>query len=180
MNAPHPLSPADANAFKTAMREHASGVAVVTAGAGEARCGLAATSVVSLCVEPPTLIVCVARGSSTLPTMRAAQAFGVNLLAASQRDIAERFAGRDGRRGAARFEGADWTTLATGAPILVGALAAFDCTLEEAIERHSHAILIGRVRAVRSRDDAAALVWRRGAYAALGWDAAAAQGAVGL
>ena len=55
---------------------------------------------------------------------------------------------REGRT--ARFAGAEWTTRLTGAPLLKGALAAIDCELEEAIERHTHLILIGRVLNVAS------------------------------
>ena len=55
----------------------------------------------------------------------------------------------------------------TGAPILEGALAAFDCEVEEMIERHSHAIVIGRVAAVQLSDEAEPLLYRRGGYGAL-------------
>ncbi len=71
--------------------------------------------------------------------------FGINILAADQLDIAERFSGKGGLKGAERFTGAQWTTRRSGVPLLVGALAAIDCAVEEAIERHSHAIIIGRV-----------------------------------
>ena len=51
-------------------------------------------------------------------------------------DLADRFAGRTGLRGAARFEGLDWTRLATGAPLLPNAVAMIDCELEETIAGH--------------------------------------------
>jgi flavin reductase (DIM6/NTAB) family NADH-FMN oxidoreductase RutF len=63
-----------------------------------------------------------------------------------------------------RFEGARWTALATGAPILVGALAAFDCLIEEVIERHSHAIVLGAVVSLKEGLDEPALIHWRTSY----------------
>ena len=59
--APAPLVEADRQGFRDAMRQLASGVCVVTLGAGDERKGLTATSVSSLSAEPPTLLVCVNR-----------------------------------------------------------------------------------------------------------------------
>jgi len=151
-------------AFRLAMRELASGVALVTAGRGEQRTGCTATSLCSLSLDPPSLIVCIARTSSTLAALRASGAFGVNILTAAHEDLADRFAGRGGVRGAARFAGAEWTTLVTGAPLLRAALAYLDCVVEEVLERHTHAILIGRVAAVHRTGGAPALVHRRGRF----------------
>ena len=103
------------------------------------------TSVSSLSVDPPALIVSVNRNASSWPLMQRYGFFGVNILTSDQIDIAERFAGKDGLKGAERFAGAEWTTRASGVPLLVGALAAIDCEVEEIVERHSHAIVIGRV-----------------------------------
>ena len=81
--------------------------------------------------------------------------------------MAERFSGFGGVKGAARYEGAEWETAVTGARLLVGAPAAFDCTVEEMIERDSHSILIGRVQAVRTTPGAGGLVYWNGAFRAL-------------
>src|SRR5579862_3482513 len=151
-------------AFRHAMREFASGVALVTTGRGAQRTGCTATSLCSLSLDPPSLIVCVARVSSTLAAIRASRSFGINILASAHEDLADRFAGRGGVRGAARFAGAEWTTLATGAPLLLGALAHIDCAIDEVLERHTHAILIGRVAAVSRLGGAPALVHRRGRF----------------
>ena len=151
-------------AFRLAMRELASGVALVTAGRGKQRTGCTVTSLCSLSLDPPSLIVCIARTSSTLAALRASHTFGVNILAATHENLADRFAGRGGAHGAARFAGAQWTTLVTGAPLLGAALACIDCAVEEVLERHTHAILIGRVAAMRRRGGAPALVHRRGRF----------------
>jgi flavin reductase (DIM6/NTAB) family NADH-FMN oxidoreductase RutF len=157
--------------FRSGMRELAGGVSVITVGEGEDRTGLTATSVTSLSVDPPTLLVCVNRNASAFAALARHGTFAVNLLRAEQAAIAERFAGRGGAKGAARYAGAAWTQLATGAPVLEDALAAFDCEVEEMIERHSHAIVIGKVKEVRLAPNADALVYWRGTYESLVPDA---------
>ncbi|KFC70499.1 Excinuclease ABC subunit B [Bosea sp. LC85] len=170
----------EAAAFRAAFRHLAGGVSVVTTGAGEDRTGLTATSVASLSAEPPTVIFGLNRTSSSYAALQRHRNFGINFLNAAQKQIADRFAGRNGEKGAERFRQAEWTTAATGAPLLVGALASLDCEVEELIERHSHSIVIGRVRAVRFGADEAALVYWRGDYERLGWMAEEAAAALGL
>jgi flavin reductase (DIM6/NTAB) family NADH-FMN oxidoreductase RutF len=155
---------ADGAAFRHAMREFANGVALITTASGSVRAGCTATSFCSLSLEPPTLIVCMARTSSTLAMLRATRGFGVSVIAGAHGTLADRFSGRNGEKGAARFAGAEWITLATGAPLLRDALAAMDCTVEEILERHTHAIVIGHVAAVHRGAGAAALVHWRGRY----------------
>jgi flavin reductase (DIM6/NTAB) family NADH-FMN oxidoreductase RutF len=176
--APAPTEPRDE--FRAAMRELAGAVSVISAGQGERRAGFVATSVSSLSAEPPTLIVCVNRASSSWPILREATSFGVNVLSASHRELAHRFAGRTGAEGAARYEGARWTALRTGAPLLTDALASFDCAVEEIIERHTHAIIIGRVEAVRRNGGGGALVYWRGDYDQLGWSPEEISNVIGL
>ncbi|MDB5565953.1 MAG: flavin reductase [Tardiphaga sp.] len=153
--------------FRGAMRALAGGVSVITVGRGKEISGMTVTSVSSLSVDPPTLIVSVNRQSSSWPLLQRYGAFGVNILTADQLDIAERFSGKDGLKGAERFAGAQWTTRATGVPLLVGGLAAIDCDVEEVIERHSHAIVIGRVRDVLTAAPRTALTYWDGQYVAI-------------
>jgi flavin reductase (DIM6/NTAB) family NADH-FMN oxidoreductase RutF len=163
--------------FRAGMRELAGAVAIVTCGQGAARAGFSATSVSSLSLEPPTLIVCVNRASSSWPKLRAARSFGVNVLSSAHAGLAHRFAG--GAEAADRYLEGQWATLRTGAPLLADALASFDCALEEIIERHTHAIVIGRVEAVRRSGAGGALVYWRGAYDQLGWSAEEISRAIG-
>ncbi|WP_232629364.1 flavin reductase family protein [Methylobacterium sp. Leaf118] len=156
---------ADGALLKQAMRRLVGGVVIVTAGSGEDRVGLTATSAVSLSVDPPTMLVCVNRASSSWPVIARRQHFCVSILGAGQQSVAERFAGIGGLRGPARYLGADWTTMASGAAGLTQAQAIIDCDLEEVIERHSHAILLGAVREVRLHGEAAgALVYGGGGF----------------
>lgn len=163
-----PAPSADGTLLRQAMRRLVGGVVVVTAGIGEDRVGLTATSAVSLSVDPPTMLVCVNRASSTWPVIARRRHFCVSILGAGQQAIAERFAGIGGVRGAARYLGADWTIMESGASGLTEAQAIVDCTLDEVIERHSHAILLGAVREVRlSESERPALTYGGGRFIAL-------------
>lgn len=156
--------------FRGAMRQLTGGVSVITAGRGRDISGMTVTSVASLSVDPPALIVSINRGASSWPLLKRYGFFGVNILTSDQIDIAERFAGKDGLKGAERFAGAEWTARASGAPLLVGALAAIDCEVEEIVERHSHAILIGRVLDLQVSTRTAALAYWQGQYVAIDRD----------
>jgi flavin reductase (DIM6/NTAB) family NADH-FMN oxidoreductase RutF len=162
-----PVSSAD---FRGAMRHLTGGVSVITAGRGKDITGMTVTSVTSLSVDPPTLIVSINRDASSFPLIRRHGAFGVNILAADQLDVAERFAGKGGLKGADRFAGARWVTAVSGVPLLVGALSAVDCEVEEIVERHSHGIVIGRVRDIKNSTRTAALAYRHGQYVAVDQD----------
>lgn len=156
--------------FRGAMRQLTGGVSVITAGRGKDISGMTVTSVSSLSVDPPALIVSINRGASSWPLLKRYGFFGVNILTSDQIEIAERFAGKDGLKGAERFAGAEWTPGASGVPLLVGALAAIDCEVEEIIERHSHAILIGRVLDLQLSTRTAALAYWQGQYVAIDRD----------
>jgi len=161
--------------FRGAMRHLTGGVSVITAGRGKDITGMTVTSVTSLAVDPPTLLVSVNRDASSFPLIRRHGAFGVNILAADQLDVAERFAGRGGLTGADRFAGSQWVTAVSGVPLLVGALSAVDCEVEDIIERHSHGIVIGRVRNIKNSARSAALAYWHGQYVAVDQDEDAAR-----
>ncbi|KJC50155.1 monooxygenase [Bradyrhizobium sp. LTSP885] len=153
--------------FRGAMRHLTGGVSIITAGRGDDISGMTVTSVSSLSVDPPSLIVSINRAASSYQLIKRHGVFGVNILTADQLDVAERFTGKGGLKGADRFAGAEWTTRASGVPLLVGALTAIDCEVEEVIERHSHAIVIGRVLDVVASQRTAALAYWHGEYVAI-------------
>ena len=153
--------------FRGAMRHLTGGVSVVTAGRGKDITGMTVTSVSSLSVDPPTLIVSINRESSSWPLLKRHGFFGVNILTADQLDVAERFSGKGGLKGADRFVGAPWTTGVSGVPLLEGALAAIECEVEDIVERHSHAIVIGRVLKLHVSSRTAALAYWQGQYVAI-------------
>jgi flavin reductase (DIM6/NTAB) family NADH-FMN oxidoreductase RutF len=161
--------------FRGAMRHLTGGVSVITAGRGRNISGMTVTSVSSLSVDPPALIVSINREASSWPLIRRYGTFGVNILTSDQIDVAERFTGKGGLKGADRFAGAEWATRASGSPLLVDALAAIDCEVEDIIERHSHAIVIGRVLDVMVSARSAALAYWHGRYVAIDQDEDAAR-----
>jgi flavin reductase (DIM6/NTAB) family NADH-FMN oxidoreductase RutF len=156
--------------FRRAMRHLTGGVSVITAGRGKDITGMTVTSVSSLSVDPPTLIVSINRESSSWPLIKQYGFFGVNILTSDQIGIAERFTGKGGLKGADRFAGAQWTTRISGVPLLVGALSAIDCEAEDIIERHSHAIVVGRVLDIQTSGRTAALAYWQGQYVEIDQD----------
>jgi flavin reductase (DIM6/NTAB) family NADH-FMN oxidoreductase RutF len=166
--------------FRYAMRQFASSVCVVTWRSGDDRTGLTATSVASLSADPPTLLVCVNRASPSYRAVQSLGAFAVNVLAADQREIADRFVGASGLTGADRFRDERWLVLPSGASYLADSAAVFDCEVDERIERHTHAIVIGRVRRLLVGDGSGALVRWRGAYDQVGWSKEEIARAIGL
>lgn len=159
-----PADAVDVSAFKQAMRNLAGAVSVITVGTGENRTGFTATSVSSFSAEPPTILVSLNRNSSSWSALREAGSFAVNILTDGQSAIADRFAGRGGIKGNDRYVGWDWNRLDSGNLGLSRAVAVIDCELDEAIERHSHAIVLGRVRSVELSTDLQPLLYWRGQY----------------
>jgi flavin reductase (DIM6/NTAB) family NADH-FMN oxidoreductase RutF len=153
--------------LKLAMRHLVGGVSVVTAGLGDERTGATVTSAHSLSMEPETMLISINLSSSTWPAIQKFGHFCVNLLAADQREIADRFAGRGGIKGVERYSGASWHRLVTGAGVLDGALASIDCTVDHVLERHGHALIFGTVRAVVT-SSGPALVYSHGRYGSYG------------
>jgi flavin reductase (DIM6/NTAB) family NADH-FMN oxidoreductase RutF len=175
-----PIAEASESAFRDAMRQLARGVSIVTFGADGDRAGFTATSVTSLSSDPPSLIACIPLGSPNYNAVRRSIAFAVNLLAADQQEYAEHFAGRSGLRGSNRYQGGPWRPLPSGVLCLANSIAAFDCEIEDRIERHTHAILIGRVRHVFMGTGSGALVYWRGGYDQVGWSGDQIARATGL
>jgi len=153
--------------LKAAMRQLAGGVSVVTAGFDEGRTGATVTSATALSVEPATIIVNINLGSSVWPVINRHNHFCVNILSAHQQAVADRFAGKDGIKGAARYDDAEWYKLESGALALHGALASVDCAVEDVIERHTHAIIIGRALKIVT-GEGEPLLYHGGAYKFLG------------
>jgi flavin reductase (DIM6/NTAB) family NADH-FMN oxidoreductase RutF len=153
--------------FRRAMRHLVGGVSILTVGQGYDITGMTITSVASLSVEPPSLIVSINRSASSWPLLKRDGFFGVSILNADQIDLAERFAGKGGVAGADRFLGAKWVTRVTGTPLLADALAAIDCAVEHIVERHSHAIVIARPLDIQLSQQTAALAYWQGQYVAM-------------
>lgn len=146
---PLDLEPDDG--FRQGMRRLASGVSVIAAaGPDGLRCGITATAVCSLTVEPPALVACVHKETRLGRVLQETEVFSVNLLAMQHRRVAEAFAGMvPGVRGSRRFLYGDWRHGENGTPVLADAPACFSCRLGDIVERSTHLLLIGEVFDVR-------------------------------
>jgi flavin reductase (DIM6/NTAB) family NADH-FMN oxidoreductase RutF len=134
----------DSLTFRQLLGCFATGVTVITTNAGGLLHGMTASAVCSLSLEPPLLLVCVERSTHCHPQLHAAGHFGVNVLAAGQRDLSELFARsqppeRGSLRGARHHPGPH------GVPVLDGALATIVCRLETSYPGGDHDIFVGEV-----------------------------------
>jgi len=126
--------------FREAMSHLASGVAVITARRADGHpCGIAATSLVSYSVHPPSLLVSVWHGSRCHGALAECDRFGVHLLRSDQLELAHRFADRESPD---KFRGLDWHW-DEDVPELSTVLAYLRCRRAENFVRYDHTILIG-------------------------------------
>lgn len=153
--------------FTNAMRALVGNCSVITVGEGDDVSGLLVTSAISLSAEPPLLLACINKGSSSWPLLDKHRKFGWSSLGAAHQKVAENFSGIGGVTGVDRYQGAEWEVAETGAKLLKGAPAAFDCMVEEMIDRATHSIVIGRVCAIRKCAGEVALVYWNGSFAPL-------------
>jgi flavin reductase (DIM6/NTAB) family NADH-FMN oxidoreductase RutF len=154
----------DQRAFWRAIGNRALGSTVVTARSDEGPAGFLGLSAAHICADPPLMLVSIDRRTSALQTILAARHFVLNFLPREAADIADMFGGKGMRKGAERFETGRWGVLKTGAPVLLDAVGAIDCCLEETIDRHGVVIAIGRVVAVMDGGDKAPLIHFHGGY----------------
>jgi flavin reductase (DIM6/NTAB) family NADH-FMN oxidoreductase RutF len=146
--------------FIAGMRRLASGVTVVTAAAADGTpCGMTATAVFSLSVDPPSLVVGVNKASRLGEILPDTANFAVSILGKRHRHIAEAFAGKvAGLWGPARFAYGKWHYNGEGVPILQDAPACLVCKVDDIIERPTHLLLIGIVTNIHLADQDAALL----------------------
>jgi len=136
-----------------------TGVAVITTELDGRPYGFSANAFCSLSLEPPLVLVCAARTSSTRPALVASGGFGINILAADQEDLCRTFA----RKVDDRFAGVAVSPSPLGHPVLEGALAYLDCSLHSLLPGGDHVIFTGLVTATEARDGDA-LMFYAGAF----------------
>ena len=138
-------------------------VNVVTTDGAAGRGGCTASAVCSVTDEPPTLLVCLNRGSEMCGLVRANGALCVNTLAASQAALSPLFAGETGKKVRERFTAGEWERLATGAPLLAGAVVSFDCIISQVTEIGTHSVFFCSVKAIQlgAEEDEALIYFRR-------------------
>lgn len=153
----------DAERYRNVMRHQAGAVTIIAVGAAGHRTGLTATAVCSLSDSPPMLLACVNRNASAHAPIQEVRCFSVNMLARDQNELARRFSSKK-VEGEARFDAETWDTLATGAPVLKGAVASLDCEVAQEHTFDTHTVFIGHVREARFREDVEPLLYFRGDF----------------
>lgn len=150
----------DPRALRNAFGAFLTGVTVVTTrnGAGEP-IGFTANSFTSVSLDPPLLLVCLAKTSRNFDAVTRSTGFAVNILSEAQKDVSNTFA----RPVEDRFAAVSWRYGAHGSPIFADVSAWFDCSTHQVVEAGDHVILIGRVEAFEDTG-LAGLGYARGGY----------------
>jgi flavin reductase (DIM6/NTAB) family NADH-FMN oxidoreductase RutF len=133
--------------FKQACSLWTTGVTIVTARGGDRVHGMTVSAFSEVSLVPPLVLVCAERTTNTLPFIEEGRVFAVNVLAAGQEALSNKFASKKDEW--QRFDGLDWETGSTGAPILPGTVAAFDCRVVAAHETGDHVVYVGEVEWTR-------------------------------
>ncbi len=140
--------------FTAAMAQAATGVSIVTTDGKGGRFGMTVSAIASVSAEPPLVLACLNRRSPMVEAVGENRIFCVNLLCTAHRTLSDKFSGRPHSGDPYGFDDELWGREVTGAPVLHGALAQFDCTLESAHDAGSHRIIIGRVHHAASTENA--------------------------
>jgi flavin reductase (DIM6/NTAB) family NADH-FMN oxidoreductase RutF len=147
--------------FRAALAMFATGVTIVTARDDDgAPIGLTANSFNSVSLEPPLVLWSLWRGAGSMPAFARGSHYAINVLAADQRELAERFA----TKAVDRFGGLVWRQGAGGAPLLDGAAAVFECFNRSRYEEGDHIIFVGEVEHCARRAGASPLIFHGGRY----------------
>jgi flavin reductase (DIM6/NTAB) family NADH-FMN oxidoreductase RutF len=153
----------DERRFRDTVGAFPTGVTIVTAAGASGPAGLTTNAFASLSLDPALVLVCFDNASRTLPVVREAGRFAVNVLRAGQEDLAAIFASK--RVQDDKF--AEVThSAAHGVPVLDDALAWLVCELRDLVPGGDHTIGIGAVQAMDVADGDPLLFWR-GGYRAL-------------
>ena len=147
--------------FRGALGMFATGVTIVTARRADGTLvGLTANSFNSVSLEPPLVLWSLARSAGSMPVFERGSHYAINILAASQHTLAERFAGK----AADRFFDVAFSDGAGGAPVLDGAAAVFECFNRSQYEEGDHVIFVGEVERCSWRQGVAPLIFHGGRY----------------
>lgn len=146
--------------FREVFGRFATGVAVVTSASPEGSGGMTANALCSLSLDPLLALVCFENRARTLPIVRSAGRFGVNVLSHEQEEIAGVFASKLPE--AEKLDGVEHR-FEHGVPIIVGVLSWAVCELRQLIAGGDHTIVIGAVVAM-GLGSGDPLLWYGGRY----------------
>jgi flavin reductase (DIM6/NTAB) family NADH-FMN oxidoreductase RutF len=135
----------DSETFREALASVCTPVSVVTSHRDGRPHGTTVSAFCSLSLEPPLVLVSLARTSDLLAIVSESRVFGINVLSNGQQDLAVNFA----RKGPDKFDGVDWE-LHRGVPRILGAATWLVCELEQLHEGGDHLIAVGQVQHAES------------------------------
>jgi cob(II)yrinic acid a,c-diamide reductase len=150
--------------YREAMSRYAGAVQVVTTDGPYGRRGTTAIAACSVSDDPPTVLVCLNRLKPENDLFAQNGVFALNTLAMAQRPIADAFSGLTKLSQDERFALGEWETLSSGAPVLLGTEASFDCHIVEAKDFETHRILFGKVTGIRIGDSLQPLIYHHREY----------------
>ncbi|MCC6478029.1 flavin reductase family protein [Sphingorhabdus sp.] len=148
--------------FRAAMRRLAASVSIVVARGDSGPVGMAATSITSLTMDPPALLVCVNRATALHALLVPGAPLSVNLLSSHQHEVSAAFGG--GLPWQERFGVGSWQPGANGLPLLAEAQAHLGCAIDVMLAYGTHSIVIARVLDVTVSEDVAPLIYQDGSY----------------
>jgi len=149
-----------AGKFREILGHFCSGVVVITAVHDGRPVGMTCQSFSSLSLDPPLVLFCPGRTSTTWPLLKQSGELAVNILHEDQRIVGEGFA----RSGTDKFQGVRWRPGANGAPHLDAAVGWIDCSLEQTYMGGDHFIAVARVRQLAIGDERHPLLFFRGRF----------------
>lgn len=156
--------PVDKQAYREGMARLGAAVNVITTDGPGGRAGFTASAVCSVTDTPPVLLVCANRANDSYPAFKANGILCVNTLTGAHEALSPLFAGLTEDPAEARFDAGEWSTLATGAPLLEGAAVAFDCRIDQIVEVGTHDVFFCAVEAVHLGDTQEVLIYYRRSY----------------
>lgn len=155
------MLPPTVSSFRAALGRFATGVTIVTArGADGTLVGLTANSFNSVSLSPPLVLWSLSRQAQSLPVFHSGSHYAIHVLGAHQRELAERFA----TRGIDRWAGVAHQPGVSGAPLIDGAVAVFECFNRSRYEEGDHIIFVGEVEHCSHRTDAPPLLYHGGRF----------------
>jgi steroid delta-isomerase-like uncharacterized protein len=128
--------------MKAFNRQFVTGVTVVTTKEGEKPKGLAVNAYCSVSLEPPLVLVCVQKTSSTYPALFSSTHLGINVIGAGQRATVGVFASK----AEDKFAELNWHEGPKGSPLLDGSAACLEAEIQERFQAKTHTVFICRVR----------------------------------
>ncbi len=152
--------------LRNAMRQWATGVAVVTATHNGITHGMTVSSFTSVSLTPPQVLISLAQDTRTHALVKESRHFGVTLLAQGQQDISDRFAGRIADE-QDRMAGLETFSLESGVPLLQDGIAHFDCRVIATFTSGTHTLFIGGVLAAQGNEDGSPLLYYNRKYHAI-------------